>query len=151
IDVTPSNPSIAKGTTQQFTATGTYTDSTTQNMTTQATWASANTTVATISNTSGSQGLANGPLQGTTFVSATLASVAGSTLPTATRPSPDSIAVSPTNPTIAKGATQQYSATGTYTDSSTQNITTTVNWTSANTAVATISNAAGSQGLATGA
>ena len=33
IAVTPANPSIAKGTTQQFTATGTYSDSSTQNLT----------------------------------------------------------------------------------------------------------------------
>ena len=35
IAVTPSSPSIAKGTTVQFTATGTYSDSTTQNLTSQ--------------------------------------------------------------------------------------------------------------------
>ena len=39
IAVTPANPSIAKGPTQQFTATGTYSDSSTQNLTSQVTWA----------------------------------------------------------------------------------------------------------------
>ena len=39
--MTPANPSIAPGTTEQFTATGTYSDSTTENLTTQVTWASA--------------------------------------------------------------------------------------------------------------
>ena len=48
IAVTPANPSIAKGLTQQFTATGTYTDDSTQNLTSQVTWASAATSVATI-------------------------------------------------------------------------------------------------------
>ena len=47
IAVTPANPSVANGLTQQFTATGTYTDNSTQNLTTVATWASANTGVAT--------------------------------------------------------------------------------------------------------
>ena len=37
-----------KGATQQFTATGTYSDSSTQNLTASVTWASATTTVATI-------------------------------------------------------------------------------------------------------
>ena len=48
IAVTPANPSIAKGATQQFTATGTFSDNSTQNLTAQVTWASATTTVATI-------------------------------------------------------------------------------------------------------
>jgi len=51
--VTPANPSIAKGLTQQFTATGTYSDASTQNITSTLTWASATTSVATI--TSGAE------------------------------------------------------------------------------------------------
>jgi len=41
-----------------------------------------------------------------------------------------SIAVTPANPTIAKGTTQQFTATGTYNDGSTQDITATerVSW-----------------------
>ena len=69
IAVTPANPTIAKGTTDQFTATGTYTDSSTQDLTSQVTWASATTSVATI--TSG--GLATGLSTGTSSISATLA------------------------------------------------------------------------------
>ena len=56
IAVTPANPSIAKGLTEQFTATGTYTDGSTQTSPSPVTWASATTSVATI--TSG--GLAYG-------------------------------------------------------------------------------------------
>ena len=58
IAVTPANASIAKGTTQQFTATGTYSDSSTQNLTSSVTWTSSNTTVATI--TSGGSGDGSG-------------------------------------------------------------------------------------------
>ena len=46
-----------------------------------------------------------------------------------------SIAVTPANPSIGKGATQQFTATGTYSDSSTQNLTSSVTWSSTNTAV----------------
>ena len=53
IAVTPANPSILIGASQQFTATGTYSDGSTQNLTSQATWTSSNTGVATI-NASGS-------------------------------------------------------------------------------------------------
>ena len=48
IAVTPANPSILTGASQQFTATGTYSDGSTQNITSQATWTSSNTGVATI-------------------------------------------------------------------------------------------------------
>ena len=60
-----------------------------------------------------------------------------------------SITVSPTNPSIGIGATQQFTATGTYSDNSTQNLTTSVSWTSSVPSVASISNAGGSNGLAT--
>ena len=48
IAVTPANPSVPKGLTQQFTATGTFSDNSTQNLTNQVTWASATPSVATI-------------------------------------------------------------------------------------------------------
>ena len=144
IAVTPTSPSIAKGTTQQFTATGTYSDSSTQNITTSVTWASSSTSVATIA----SGGLATGTGTGTSNITGTLGSVVSpSDTLTVTAATLESIAVTPTNPSIAKGATQQFTATGTYSDSSTQNITTSVTWASSSTSVATI--AAG--GLATGA
>ena len=49
ITVAPANATLAVGATQQYTATGTYSDSSTQNLTHQVTWASSNTTAATIS------------------------------------------------------------------------------------------------------
>jgi PKD repeat protein len=59
-----------------------------------------------------------------------------------------SIAVTPANASVVQGGTRQYTATGTYSDGSTQDLTTTATWSSSNPNV-TISNAAGSQGLAT--
>jgi sugar lactone lactonase YvrE len=144
IVVTPESPSIAKGLTQQFTATGTYTDGSTQNLTSQVTWASGTIGVATIS----TGGLATVvAASGTSIISATLGAVVGSTTLTATPAIPVSIAVTPASPSIAKGLTQQFTATGTYTDNSTANLTSTVTWNSATTSVATIV----SGGLATGA
>lgn len=60
-----------------------------------------------------------------------------------------SLTVSPTSVSLQVGATQQFMATGSYSDGSSQDLTTTVNWSTSNTSVATISNAPGSQGLAT--
>jgi len=146
IAVTPANPSIAKGATQQFTATGTYSDNSTQNLTSSVTWSSTNTAVAMI----GSGGLATGVGTGSTTISAVSGSISGSTNLTVTAPALVSIAVTPANPSIAKGATQQFTATGTYSDNSTQNLTSSVTWSSTNTAVATITSGGLATGMATG-
>jgi plastocyanin len=149
IAVTPANPSVPKGLTQQFDAVGTYSDNSTQDLTTQVTWASSKTAVATISNAAGKQGLATAVAQGSSTISATLGNINGSTVMTVSPAVLQSIAVTPANPSVAKGLTEQFTATGTYSDSSTQDLTTQVTWASATTSVATISNSSGSQGLAT--
>jgi len=84
IAVTPANPSVATGTTQQFVATGTYSDNTTQNLTTAVTWGSSNTGIATISNAGGSKGLAAGVAAGTTTITAASGSVSGTATLTVT-------------------------------------------------------------------
>jgi len=148
IDVTPTNPSVAAGRTQQFTATGTFSDATTQNLTTQVTWASSDPTIAVISNAAGSQGLATTLQPGTATISATLGTISGSSLLSVTAAVLDSIAVTPATPSVAAGRTLQFTAIGTFSDLTTQDLTTQVTWASSDPAIATISNAAGSQGLA---
>jgi len=88
--VTPANPSLPKGKTEQFTATGTYSDKSTQTVTNQVTWASASTSVATIT----SAGLAKWVSKGTTKISATLAGVTGLTVLTALAPPPPLVTIS---------------------------------------------------------
>ena len=141
ISVTPSNPSVGLGDTQQFIATGTYADSSTADLTTSVTWSLSDPTVASIS----IGGLVTGNETGTTMVTATSGSVGGSTLLTVTTSSLVSIAVTPTAPSVPLGNTQQFTATGTFSDSSTQNLTSSVTWTSSDTTVATIA----ANGLAT--
>jgi hypothetical protein len=82
IAVTPANPSIAKGTAQQFAATGAYSDGSTQSLTGSVTWASGTPATATI--TAG--GLATGAGIGTSTISANLGTVTGSTVLTVTAP-----------------------------------------------------------------
>ncbi|HZD75862.1 MAG TPA: Ig-like domain-containing protein, partial [Acidobacteriaceae bacterium] len=74
IAVTPSDPSIAVGGTEQFTATATYSDKSTANISSTATWAVANTGVATIA----AGGLATGKAVGSTQVTASLSGITGS-------------------------------------------------------------------------
>jgi hypothetical protein len=70
IDVTQPASSIVWNTTQQFTATGHYSDNTSQNITTSVTWKSSDTGIATISNASGFNGLATPLTAGTTNITA---------------------------------------------------------------------------------
>ena len=142
IAVTPANPSIAKGQTRQFTAIGTFSDATTQDLTTMVTWGSSDTTaqVSTV-------GLATGVAVGTPTITATLGAVSGSTQLTVTAAVLVSIAVTPPTATVSMGNTQAYVATGTFSDATTQNITTTVTWTSGATATASV---VATTGVATG-
>ncbi len=140
IAVTPQSQTIVKGTTRQFTATGTYSDYSTRDLTTQVTWTSSDTSKATIN----AAGLATGTDVGSVTITATLGSIFGSTSVNVVTLS--SIQVTPQSATIVKGRTKQFTATGTYSDNSTRDLTTQVTWISSDTSRATIS----ATGLATG-
>ena len=73
--VTPANDSAAAGTGVQFTATGTYANGSTQNLTNTVTWSSSATGVATIA----SGGLASALAPGQTTIQAQSGSVSAST------------------------------------------------------------------------
>lgn len=142
IQLSPQNPAIAQGATQQFTATGVYTDGSTQDLTGTATWSSSATVVAGINGS----GVAAGLFEGTATIQVNSGSLSASTTLSVGSPALVSIAVTPATATIALGSSQQYQAIGTYSDGSTQNVTTLLSWSSSTPAVSTIS----STGLATG-
>ena len=144
IAVTPAATSIAVGATQQFAATATYSDGTTGNVTTTATWTSSKPTVATVAS-----GLATGVAAGSTTVTATLSGVTGTATLTVT-PTLSSVAVTPNPAAIEIGATQQFIATATYSDNSTKVVTTTASWKSANTGIATVNATGVATGVAAG-
>jgi len=149
IDVSPATPTLANGLTQQFTATGHFTDGSTQDLTTEVIWASWDSAVTTVSNDPGSNGLATTAAAGSTTVSATSGGIIGDTVLTVTDATLVSIDVLPATPSVVNGLTEQFTATGLFTDSSTQDLTTQVIWASSDGAVATVSNDPGSNGLAT--
>src|SRR5207249_4594284 len=136
IGVTPANRNLPQGLTGQFTATGTYSDNSTQDLTAQVAWSSSNTGVATID----SGGLATSVAVPTTTGLASFGCVSGSVSLTATNATLATFAVRPTNPSLANGTTRQFTAMGTYSDSTTQDLTTQVAWSSSSPGVATISN-----------
>ena len=86
IAVTPVNPTITAGQPLQFTATGTFSDSTTGNITNEVTWSSLNMAIAKISNAPGSQGVATGLMQGSTTITAMKGTISGETTMTVTCP-----------------------------------------------------------------
>ncbi|ARB92081.1 Ig-like domain-containing protein [Legionella longbeachae] len=150
LQITPTDPSIAKGTKQQFTATGVLSNGSTLDLTTQVHWISSNSAVAGISNASGSQGLATGNAVGTTTITASYAGQTMSTSLKVTAATLSLIQVTPVNPSIHKGTAQQFMATGVYSDDSTEDLTSFVTWSSSNPQVASIENTPDTPGLALG-
>lgn len=142
ISISPSSIVIAKGTQQQLTATGTYSDASTQDLTNQVSWQTASTAI----NIS-SSGLITGQTVGSATVQANLLTLNDSVDITISAETLQSITISPDTLTINKGADQQLTATGVYTDSSTQDITQAVLWESSDTLIATVSNDQSQAGL----
>ena len=150
ISITPTSPSVALGKTQQFTATGTYSDGSTKDITASATWTSTNTNAATVSNTAGTKGLATALSVGTTSVSASFSGVTSNAVTlTVTAAVLISITVTPANTSIIIGNGLQFKALGIFSDNTTQDLTATATWTSSDTSIAIISMIPGSQGFAT--
>jgi trimeric autotransporter adhesin len=143
IEITPGAPSLPLGLTQQFKATGRYSDNSSKDLTNSSTWSSSNTAAATIS----SSGIATAKGLGSTTITATYSGVTGTTTLTVTAAALASLAISPPAPSLPLGTTLQLSATGTFTDGSKQDMTASVQWASANPSIVGI-NAHGTTGLA---
>ncbi len=101
ITVTPANTTLSVGTTERFTATGTYSDNSTRDITDQVTWNSSTAGIATISNTAGTKGTVTVVSVGTTTVTATLGTLTASTALTTTS---ESITAANVMPVTVDGA-----------------------------------------------
>ena len=146
ITLSPQNATMGKGTTLQFTATGNYSDGSTQDLTSLVTWTSSDSNTVSIN----SAGLATGRQFGSITIGAALGPVNASTGLILNKNPLVSIVVTPVNPSISVGQTQQFTATGTYSDASTQDLTKTAHWSSSSSGVATINNGVSGGGLASG-
>jgi uncharacterized protein YjdB len=136
IVVSPAASSLPVNSSQQFTATGNYTDGSSADLTSLVTWSSTPATIATVS----ASGLVNGVAAGSGNISASLGGISGSTSLTVTAPSIASVAVTPVGLTLGIGINQQYVATVTYTDGTSADLSSGVTWTSSPTSVATVNN-----------
>lgn len=138
ISINPASASIAPQTTQQFIATGTYSDGSTQNITSSVTWTSSNTASATVSSSVPTRGLAQGVVGGSTTITATSGSISGTASLTVTSATATSIVVMPAAASLPIGLTQQYNAVATFSDGSTQDVTGVSTWHSSSITVASI-------------
>jgi len=142
IVIAPAAAAIAKETTQQFVATGVYTDQSMRTLTGFVNWTSSNAPVATINDSSPNRGLATAVAPGSTIIGAELSPIIGSATLSVSNATLVSIAVTPATPSLVLGQSLGFTATGTFSDGTTQDITNSVSWNSSDPLVATI-NASG--------
>lgn len=138
ISVGATSSSLAAGEKLQLTATGIYNDQSTQNVTATATWQTSDPTVATVN----SAGMLTALKQGSVTVTATVGTISGTMPVTVTAPTLSSILVTSAAASLFAGQTSQMTATGVYSDGTSQDVTSQVLWTSSNQLFATV-NASG--------
>jgi hypothetical protein len=134
LSLSPASASVPKGETQQFTVTGTFNNQTTQNVNAAVVWATSTGTVAAIN----SDGLATARAVGTATITVTSGSVSETGTLTVTPPVLTAIAIDPVSSSVRLGTNEQLTATGTFSDGSTQDLSRSATWASAKLAVATI-------------
>ena len=150
ITVSPQSFYVLTGGTAAFTAQGTFGNNSTGDVTTQVTWNSSNTSVATIAS-GGTATAASSLPSGTKLASTNITAKSGTvtsniaTLTVATVHI-QSLSVSPGSQTVTTGGQVQFTASATLSDGTIGvGVTNLATWTSSNTAVATVN----SSGLAT--
>lgn len=151
ITVAPASVQIQIGGTDNFTAVGHFSDGSTRNMTQSVGWSSSDASIATVNDVPGTRGLATGVSAGQVTVTATdltsgvFGEAALKVVGTLTK-----LRLTPRQPKIAQGDTENFTTTGILSDGSTINMTQRVEYSSDNEAVATVTNTPGNRGLATG-
>lgn len=141
IVVTPPDSSVPAGITQQFQAAGTFSDGSTADVTAAATWQSNSTAVASVTG----NGRVKGLHIGAATITATLGAVSGSATLNVAAAALQSISLSSTRFFLAPLGTRQLTATGSYSDGSSGDLTSTATWSSSHMATATVTG-----GLVTG-
>jgi len=147
----------------QFFAYGTYSDGSVTNITSDVTWSSDNSSIAYIDVTglvtgeSAGQANISASLDGINSPNAVLPVIVSAATPTSTTPGPALISIAITQPStlsinliLAGTKTQQFLATGNYSDGSKKDITTLVTWSSSASNIASITSAGLATGIAVG-
>jgi hypothetical protein len=141
--IEPALPSLPQGTRLRLTTTLTFSDGSTQNGAHSATWISSDPLVASID----ADGVATAVMPGATTISASLISMSASMLLTVSNATLVSLIVEPANAVVPVGVAKSLVATGHFSDSSTQDFTSEVTWSTSDVMRASVSNAPGTTGL----
>ncbi len=107
LQITPNTPSVAKGTSGQFTAIATYSDKTSVDVTHQANWSTTDTSIAQIMPSGNYAGYAISLQEGTTDVSAYVNGVIATTHLTVTSAVITALSLTPSTSTLPAGTTEQ--------------------------------------------
>jgi RHS repeat-associated protein len=134
LTITPAAVSIRQGETQAFNATASYSDGTSRDVTSTATWSSSNATVATIDQTGTARGIGTGSVTVTAAFEAHTATAQLSVDRYLT-----SLEVMPSALTVAHNTTEQLTATATYSDGVTSDVTSSATWSSSAPGIASVS------------
>lgn len=146
ISVIPPTTALAKGLSLQLQAIATFSDDTTQDVSTQASWLSNNPTVLSVDN----KGKITALDVGDATVIATIQGITGQTTVSAVNLAVSQIQIIPATVQLAIGTTTKLTAIATFADQSTQDISTQAAWLSGNPAVATVDNTGLVTGVAAG-
>ncbi len=138
IEVTPARPVLPVGAYVELTASGIYSDFTTQYLRYAASWTSSDPSVAIVGNTYQDKGFVQALRAGTTTITATYNGVSSSTVITVTSATLTQIQVTPFAPQLPVGFDTYLRATGLYSDNTTRDLTYIASWTSNATSVASI-------------
>ena len=144
ITISPATPRVEKGTSLKFTATGVYSDGSTAQLAVVS-WRSSKPQFGNMR----SSGILHAKKAGTLTVSASASGVTGTTTVTVGTGTLVTVDITPANSVVSAGSTQQFTATGTFSDGTTQDVTINAHWSSTVPSVATIANAPVHAGLAT--
>lgn len=151
LEVSPSSATVAPGFTVAFRAIGHFSDMRTRDLGADAsvTWSSETEAAATVSNAADSRGVATGVAAGTSVIRARVGAATATATLRVTDATLASITVTPATATVTRGGSQQFTATGAFSDGSTADITGAATWESSDTTRATVANLPAQAGLAT--
>ena len=144
--VAPATGTLPLGISQRFTATGTFADGHSADVSDAVTWTSSAPAVADIG---AATGLADALTLGTTTVAATSGTTSGTLTLTTVAATIQSMVIAPATLQTGVGITRHFTATGTFSDGSVADVTASAAWTPQAAGIAAVGNGAAT-GLALG-